>query len=1384
MTSDEPRPVTGPQTTNGTSDPTLTDRLDRYWDAVTGNGYQRAEAIAIDPARARTVDQLQTLAHAHDHDHSAGMPAGARSRIWRATAAEAGIPTRQESPVTASSSSPPAAGHAAPTLTLHASSATHMPLPASSGGRAIVPGGGRPAQPGGRALWPRLQFAVAAVLILGLFATILAPMDDDRIGLFGGGGSTPTSETAAPEFAGGGGSQTVPAFAAGLTLRLYQLTLSPNASFDLPDGSVWTIQGLTGNGEFVGNGEGRPTLVNATRTTGTDRGGRLSNVVDGTSVFWVSGLVPREAITPANSGGATLEQLATGDVSSLVPGSQVQFSSGFDAAQSEPASLRTDVPPPGAIFQPVPGSRESGLVYVTQGQIRLDGLPAGAWTLTEGAAAAVGDIGPVTVTGLSSDQDDGSFPDRFYTVSVQPYTFDGTARIGASTVAPADIPSIGYPEAFTGTGSLIDLPPSATGHTVTLDRVTVASGAKLTLPSGSARKVSSINGSFTADRGGGSAPLTVDQPSQIDIGLDGGSISADHGEDVTVTILTIVPEGTASLASSDGVTVYSLTTYTTGALRFESQQNVLLGNGPVPVDPAPVPPSTNTDDPQNLDDPGTTMLLYAEQGSIVIDSPDQQVRRADSADDLPSEFATSLTIAPGESAIVSNPSEATIRQATPGEGAVYSVVFLSPPTLDRTLGRTYPNTAGGGTGLQPVPADGDDYRIVLDRLTLDAGVTATFPPGTFRAVQWTGGGTTTMTSDDPTRPAVAFEERSLNASFEDQGFRLVATGNTPVTLTLMSYLPAGSSDETVPSGQEGLSGERLSVYTAPNPFNADHLQFSFYAAEAEAFPLDIAPAIGLNIGGGNPVDSYALIRPEGGPIVLNRSARRIVDGAETTEIVAGIAIPPGETVRVDDLRDATIQGSTDGTPAGYTLVVVSPYDDPYGNGPDANATPELTGLTPASLDAVAGVPADQPLDVTLVRQTLGPGAAVTVAPAVEGTAGNGESLDPVTVLSYVAAGSGTIGAAGQAPVEIASRSSELATSALTTDGPLTVTAGSDGLTVYDLIIGTGPLAVSGTRGAQSVKLGSYTADAALAGAAAPDGTVQVRAMLRASVGALGDGGSQNLGRDGSITLLTPLVGDALILPGVGDIRFAEPGDADRNGTAITGPWNVTPDGGVIAAPGGQFRVAAIGDSLSFLWAEIEIVAGDAGAGTPATSGAMSQAGTATPAAGTPAAAAAAVPACDIAPRTVDELLRLYDEGIANPVDPYTLGHRDDLGTGTPADDATIAAITDTLLRQSACQSLNDPLRQYALSSDDYLRVVLPIVYDSRDQLASLLEQPASRASAAALPDLAVSDVELFADGRVGARVALDHEFAYVTLSQAPDGTWLLDLWDDRDEPGA
>lgn len=1369
MTSDEQRAasrneaILPTQPTNGASDPDRLDQLDRYWDATTGNGYQRADAIALDPAHARTIDQLQTLAHAR----SAGIPEEGRARIWRDAVTQAGIPTRQESPVTSQSS--PSGALAASGLTLPASHAPNGRLPSHPVGGYAMPGGRRPSQPTGRAWWPRLQFAVAAVLILGLFATILAPMDDGPVGLFGGIGNdaTPTDEIGTNEFAGGGGSQTVPAFNEGLDLRLYQLTLSASASFDLPPGPAWHLQGLVGNAELTSGGEGgEPLLINSTRIGGTGNGGTLTNLVESESLFWVSGLVPRETNLANGSEGVIFTELGRQDVSTLPAGSDVNLSGAYYPASVDPRPLVV-ASPPEAGPQPPPGSMTAAVVHAARGRVSIDDVPGSgeAMTLSAGESVSLEDIGQATVTGLSADQGDQSYPDTFYVVSVQPYVFGQGRVMTPESGAIEEIPSIGYPDAFTGGGSLVDLPASQTGHTISIDRVTLISGTTLTLPPGSVSMVASVTGLFTVERANGSSPLSIDQqPSSVDIDLGGGTILADQGEDATVTVLTIAPEGTAPRPPTDGVTVYPLTSYTTGAYRFETRINVLFGNGSAPGDPEPVGPSAIPDDPQNLAAPGTTMLLYAEQGSIRIASEFALIEDPDSRSES-REPVDTLTIAPGETAIVGDPGLATIQQAAPGDGAVYTVAFLAPPALDRTVGRTYPNTAGGGGGLQPIPTDGSDYQIVLDRLTLEPGATATFAPGTIRAVQWTGGGPATMTSDDAGLPPVVFEERSLNGSFGDLGFGLAATGDAPVTLTLMSFLPAGVPGETVPTGQEGLTGERLSAHIATNPSNAAEFRVSFYATAAAAFPIEIDPSLDSGIGI-DVADTYALIRAEEGAIVLDRPARRIVDGTETTEIAAGVAIPPGETVRVDDLRNATIQTADSDTPAGYTIVVVSPSFDPVGAGIDASTPPALTGLTPASIDVTAEVPATGPLGLDLVRHTIDPDGELSVS---------GPDGAPVTLVSYAAAGSATISADGQADIELAARSSDLAMGTITATGAITVRAGDAGITLYQVVIG-GPVEATVVSGnATTEPLGTSTTDALGELAADGDATGAVRIMLRSEVG-LGDGSSQNLGRDSVITLLTPLTGDAQITPGVGEVRTSV-AEGAAGGTVITRPATVSPGGSVVALPDAAFRIAPAGDTVGYLWVEIEAVPE---AATPAAPDGTLVAGTS----GAGATPAADVPACDITPRTVDELLALYDEGIANPVDPAALSHRDDLGTGTPADPETIAAITDTLLRQSACTNLDDPLRQYALDSDEALRYGLPLIYESRDQLASLLEQSPAQASEAAIGQVSISDVELFDDGRVGARVAFGSEFAYITFAQADDGTWLVDVFDDRDEPGA
>ena len=662
MTSDEQRAASGsgadPMTgnpvdsrtngaTNGVTDPDRLDLLDRYWDATTGNGFQRAGAIALDPAHARTVDLLQTLTN----DATAGIPADARARIWRETVATAAIPTRQESPVTASAF--PERGAATPNPTLPTSRpprgrrATPPGGPIPPGDRWAVPGGSGPARPTGRTWWPRLQFAVAAALILGLFATILAPMDDGRVGLFGG----------------------------------------------------------------IGN----------------------------------------------------------------------------------------------------------------------DATP--------------------------------------------------TANPTANTV-----PSIGYPDVATSESGLVDLPLSASGHTVTIDRVLLEPDTTFDLPAGSvyfAQTGSGVGSSRNPDP----SPQTS-EPAGLDIRgpiENGGSLHADADQTALVTILRIATEGTPSLASGNGVTVFPMTSYTTGEYRFETQVSIVFGIGPVPRSPEQVGPlradGVPFSDGQGISLNGATMLLYAEQGSI------QMTSRWDSISDPASgnEYGSGvreLRLEAGTAAVTRDPF-LTIQEVSPDEDASYTVAFISPPPIDQTAGRTYPNTRNsvfGFNGQTPIATDGSDYRIILDRLTLQPGAITAFSAGTYRAIQWTGGGDVAMVVGGGEQSPFLFPSTSLGGSFGDQSFSLVANGDAPVTMTLMSWLPTGASDETVPDGQAGLIAERLTAYTDTNPFATEQLQLSFYAAAANGVPTEIDPGIGLNIGGANTVDSYALIRPEDGPISLNRPARRIVDG--------------------------------------------------------------------------------------------------------------------------------------------------------------------------------------------------------------------------------------------------------------------------------------------------------------------------------------------------------------------------------------------------------------------------------------------------------------------------------------------------------------------------
>jgi hypothetical protein len=156
--------------------------------------------------------------------------------------------------------------------------------------------------------------------------------------------------------------------------------------------------------------------------------------------------------------------------------------------------------------------------------------------------------------------------------------------------------------------------------------------------------------------------------------------------------------------------------------------------------------------------------------------------------------------------------------------------------------------------------------------------------------------------------------------------------------------------------------------------------------------------------------------------------------------------------------------------------------------------------------------------------------------------------------------------------------------------------------------------------------------------------------------------------------------------------------------------------------------------------------------------------------------------CTVEPRSTEDLLNLWFPIAATPV-AGELG--DDtapdfitIPIGEPVTDgAIIAGITQTVQEVLACFSAGDFARATALFTDDLVLQFGPGPDETRDDVAGFLEaSPVPDQESAAIELLAITDVMLLQDGRVGAFV-VDREpdpgTVYVVFEQVGE-RWLAD----------
>lgn len=156
--------------------------------------------------------------------------------------------------------------------------------------------------------------------------------------------------------------------------------------------------------------------------------------------------------------------------------------------------------------------------------------------------------------------------------------------------------------------------------------------------------------------------------------------------------------------------------------------------------------------------------------------------------------------------------------------------------------------------------------------------------------------------------------------------------------------------------------------------------------------------------------------------------------------------------------------------------------------------------------------------------------------------------------------------------------------------------------------------------------------------------------------------------------------------------------------------------------------------------------------------------------------------CTITPRSLDEVRAVWEATMATPVAaPEPI---DPDMAGTPADEATVAAVTELLVNVIACSANgNDGLRDAAYLTDDHLRDNVSGLTEE-EFTAWYTESPVANPPENWLMVYAVHDVKVLADGRISVRpdiiVPGVGHFIDILLLEEVDGRWLIDQSQEGD----
>jgi hypothetical protein len=167
---------------------------------------------------------------------------------------------------------------------------------------------------------------------------------------------------------------------------------------------------------------------------------------------------------------------------------------------------------------------------------------------------------------------------------------------------------------------------------------------------------------------------------------------------------------------------------------------------------------------------------------------------------------------------------------------------------------------------------------------------------------------------------------------------------------------------------------------------------------------------------------------------------------------------------------------------------------------------------------------------------------------------------------------------------------------------------------------------------------------------------------------------------------------------------------------------------------------------------------------------------ATPA--TPAGSWAAF-GCTVTPRTEEELLALSSTPYTEPATPAmpAAATPATMPAGEPVDDATIAAVTDTVDQIAACAEAGDILRLLALYSDRYVvehifaREPQPIIPGHPRVEGEQL--PVATPGATPVTSV-VQEAHALPNNRIAATVVTGDEIDIVIFVKSDDGRWVVD----------